>query len=178
MRRIKAKQPKPVKPETFFESKKKMTIAGATVLAVLIIIGVLLYIESTDNKIVIKNKTDLKLEYVKAFYVGPEEAYTEGINVTELTAGETESIPQETINLLGAEANLEVRFKFEGYDELFVDSGYFNDIFSGKTSINFIPTNDGKIKMTVKARNGIINSKGIICDDYYTINLAEGYIED
>ncbi len=178
MRRIKAKQPKSVKPETFFESKKKMTIAGVAVLAVLLIISVLIYIESTDNKIVIKNKTDLKVEYLKAYYVGPEEAYNEGINVTELTAGKTESIPQETINLLGAQANLEIRFKFEGYEELFVDAGYFDDVFSGKVAINFVPTSDGKIKMTVKARNGIVNSNRIVCDDYYTINLAEGYIED
>ena len=178
MRRNKAKQPKPVKPETFFESKKKMTIAGIAVIAALLIIGVLIYIESTDNKIVITNKTDLKIEYLKAYYIGPEERYTEGINVTDITPGKTESIPQETINLLGAEANLEILFKFEGYDELFVDSGYFNDIFSGKTTINFTPTKEGKIMMTVKAKNGIINSNMIVCDDFYTINLAEGYIED
>jgi hypothetical protein len=178
MRRIKAKQPKPVKPETFFESKKKMTIAGIAVIAVLFIIGVLIYMESSDNKIVIKNKSDLKLEYVKAFYVGPEEAYTEGINVTDLASGETVSLPQETVNLLGAEANLEIRFKFEGYDEMFVDAGYFDDVFSGKVAINFLPGNEGNINLTVKARNGIINSNRIVCDDYYTINLAEGYIED
>ena len=178
MRRIKAKQQKPDKPETFFESKKKMTIAGLAVIAAILIIGVFIYIENTDNKIVISNKTDLNIEYLKAYYVGPEEAYNEGINVTDLTAGKTESIPQETINLFGAEANLEIRFKFEGYEELFVDSGYFNDVFSGKTTINFIPGKDDKITMTVKAKNGIINSKAIVCDDYYTINLAEGYIED
>ncbi len=178
MRRIKAKQPKSVQPETFFESKRKMTIAGATVLAVLLIISVLIYMESTDNKIVIKNKSDLKLEYVKAFYVGPEEAYNEGINITELTPGNTVSLPQETIDLLGAEANLEIRFKFEGYDELFVDAGYFNDIFSGKTTINFIPTDEDKIQLTVKAKNGIITSNLINCDEEYTINLTEGFIED
>lgn len=178
MKRIRAKQPKPVKPETFFESKKKVTITGIVVLAALIIIGVLIYMESVDNKIVIKNKSDLKLEYLKAFYVGPEEAYNEGINITDLTPGNTVNLPQETINLLGAEANLEIRFKFEGYDELFVDAGYFNDIFSGKTTINFTPTDEGKIRMTVKASNGVFTSNRIICDDYYTINLAEGYIED
>ncbi len=178
MRRIKAKQPKPVKQETIFESKKKLTIAGVAVLAVLLIIGILIYMESTDNKIVIRNKSDLKLEYVKAFYVGPEEAYNEGINVTELTPGKTVSLPQETINLFGAEANLEIRFKFDGYEELFVDAGYFNDIFSGKTTINFTPSDEGKIKLTVKAKNGVFTSNQINCDEYYTINLAEGYIED
>lgn len=178
MKRIRVKQPKPVKPETFFESKKKITIAGFAVLAVLLIIGVLIYMESTDNKIVIKNKSDLKLEYVKAFYVGPEEAYNEGINATELTPGKTISFPQETMDLYGAQANLEVRFKFEGYDELFVDAGYFNDIFSGKTNINFTPTDDGKIKLTVKASNGVFTSNQIVCNEFFTVNLAEGYIED
>ncbi len=178
MRRIKAKQTKPVKPETFFESKKKMTIAGIAVIAVLLIIGVFIYIENNDNHIVIKNKTDLKIEYLKAYFVGPEEVLNEGIHITELTAGKTESIPQESIDLFGAEANLEIRFKFEGYEELFVDAGFFNDVFSGKTSIDFIPTKDGTIALTVKAKNGLITSNRIICDDFYTVNLAEGYIED
>lgn len=178
MRRIRVKQPKPVKPETFFESKKKMTIAGVAVLAVLLIISILIYMESTDNKIVIRNNSNLKLEYVKAFYVGPEEAYNEGIQATELMPGKTESFPQETMNFLGAEANLEVRFKFEGYEELFVDAGYFNDIFSGRATINFTHLEDGKIKLAVKAKNGVITSNMIVCDEDYTINLAEGYIED
>lgn len=178
MRKIRAKQEKAVKPEAFFESKNNIMITGAIVVVILLIIGVLLYIENTDSKIVINNKTDLKVEYLKAYYVGPEEAYTEEINITDLTAGKKESLPQETINLYGAEANLEIRFKIEGYDEMLVDAGYFNDVFSGKISINFVPVEDGKIKLTVKAKPGIFGSKRIVCDDYYTINLAEGYIED
>ncbi|MBP1755133.1 MAG: hypothetical protein H6Q59_1531 [Firmicutes bacterium] len=178
MRRIRVKAEKPVKPEEFFESKKKITIAAIAVAALLLIIAVLIYMENNDSKIVINNKTDLKLEYVKAYYVGPEDQYNEGINVTDLEAGKSVSLPQDPINLFMAEANLEIRFKFEGYDELFVDSGYFNDDFDGKVTIKFVPTKDGKIKLTVKAKGGVINTKGIICDDYFYVNLAEGYIED
>lgn len=178
MRRIRVKAEKPVKPEEFFESKKKVTILATVTIAVLLIIGVFIYIENTDSKIVIKNKTDLKLEYVKAYYVGPEEAYNEGINVTDLQAGKSISLPQDPINLFNAEANLEVRFKFEGSDELFVDAGIFNDSFNGKVSIDFVPTKDGKITLKVKARPGLLGSNKITCNDRFTVNLAEGMIED
>ncbi len=178
MRRIRVKAEKPAKPEEFFESKKKVTILSIVAVVVLLIIGVFIYIENTDSKIVIKNKTDLKLEYVKAYYVGPEEAYNEGINVTDIQAGKTLTLPQDPINLFNAEANLEVRFKFEGYDELFVDAGIFNDDFNGKVSIDFVPTEDGKITLKVKARPSILGSNKILCNERYTVNLSEGMIED
>ncbi|MDF2486532.1 MAG: hypothetical protein K0R46_2700, partial [Herbinix sp.] len=68
MRKIRAKHQKAVKPEAFFESKKNIMITGAILVVVMLIIGVFLYIENTDSKIVLKNKTDLTVEYVKAYY--------------------------------------------------------------------------------------------------------------
>ncbi len=178
MRKIRVKAKKTEKPQEFFESKRKLTITGIAVAVILVIIGVFIYIENTDNKMVVNNNTDLKLEYVKAFFVGPEEAYNEGVNITELGAGEKTVLPQEPINLFYAEANLEVRFKFEGYDELFVDAGYFNDNYSGKTSIDFAADKDGNITLKVKAKPGIFANPRIECNERFTVNLAEGYVED
>lgn len=178
MRKIRVKEKKVDKAEGFFESKKKMTIAGVSAAVVLIIIVVLLLVESTDEKIVVNNRTDLKLEYVKAYFVGPEDVYNDGINVTDLGAGEKEVIPQEPINLLNAEANLEVRFKFEGSEEMFVDAGYYNDNFAGKITIDFSKNKEGKVILKVKAKPGVLNSPNIIADDRFTVNLETGEIED
>lgn len=178
MRKIRVKAKKMEKSEEFFDSKKQLYRAGIVVAVILIIIGIFIYIENTDNKIVVNNNTDLKLEYVKAFFVGPEEAYNEGINITDLAVGEKQVLPQEPINLFYAEANLEVRFKFEGHDELFVDAGYFDDNFSGKITINFETDKDGRISLKVKAKPGIFNNPRIICDEHFIVNLEEGYVED
>ena len=46
--------------------------------------------------------------------------------VENIEADESHSSPG-SVDLLGREANLEVKFKYEGYDEIFTDAGYFND---------------------------------------------------
>ena len=67
----------------------------------------------------------------------------------------------EKMDLSYREANLEIRFKFEGYDELFVDAGYFNDEFKGKITISFTDTEDEKVILKVKASGGILPSPNI-----------------
>jgi hypothetical protein len=175
-RKVKPIDNSPKNIEGIFTKRVKIF---AVIIAVLVVIsGIIFYIEDTDNKIVVKNNTDLKLEYIEAYYVGPEMQYNDGIKETNLDAGKKISIVQEPINLLGAEANLEIRFKFENHEELFVDAGIFNDSFHGKVTIAFNKTKDGKVKLDVKAKSGVINSSGINCDDTFTINLDENLIED
>ena len=180
MRKIKRKiKPKNNKPQNIEGIlTKRVKIAAVIVAVFLIIAGIIFYIELSDNKIVIKNNTDIKLDYVKAYYIGPDIQYNDGIHETDIAAGKSISIDQEPIYLLGAEANLEIRFKFENHEELFVDAGIFNDNFEGKVSISFTSADDGKIKLNVKAKSGVVNSSGINCDDTFTINLSENLIED
>jgi len=176
IRKVKPIDNSPKNIEGIFTKRVKIF---AVIIAILVVIsGVIFYIEDNDSKIVIKNNTDLKLEYVKACYIGPDIQFNEGINETDIAAGKNLSIAQDQINLLGAEANLEIRFKFENHEELFVDAGIFNDTFNGKVTIAFNETKDNKVRLNVKAKAGVINSSGINCDDTFTINLDENLIED
>ncbi len=179
MRRIRAKAKQEEKVAVhFLDSKKKILIAGIIVAVLLIISGVIIYMENNDNKIVVKNGTDLKLESLVAYYRGPEEPLNEGITVTNLEAGKSISFPTDEIDLFNQEANLEIRFNFENHEPMLVDAGIFNDVFNGKVSINFVPTSDGKVEIRVKAKSGVITSSRINCDEVYTINLNEDLIED
>lgn len=179
MRRIRAKEKQEEKVAIhFLDSKKKILVAGIIVAILLIISGVIIYMENNDNKIVVKNGTDLKLESLVAYYRGPEDPFNEGITVTNLTAGQTISFPTEEINLFDQEANLEIRFNFEGHESMLIDAGIFNDVFNGKVSISFVPTSEGKVEIRVKAKSGIINSSRINCDEVYTLDLNEDFIEE
>lgn len=162
----------------FLDSKRKFVITGIIVAVLLIISGLFIYIENNDNKIVVKNGTDLKLESLVAYYRGPEDPINEGITVTDLEPGKSISFPTEEINLYSREANLEIKFNFENHEPMLVDAGIFDDVFSGKVSIDFVPTKDGKVEIRVKAKSGVINSSRINCDEVYTINLNEDFIED
>ncbi len=181
MRRIRAKK---VKPQQSAESVKdtlltpRVKIGALIALVVIIIAGIFIFMENTDSKIVITNKSDLKLEYLKAYYVGPEDKYNDGIDLKDIEAGKTLNIPVDPINLYKAQANLEIRFKFENHEEMLVDAGIFDDNFNGKVTINFTPSEENKIIMKVRARSGVINSNLINCDEVFTINLNANEIED
>lgn len=137
----------------------------------------LIAIENVPNCIVIKNNTNKKLEYVKAYFVDAEGQFTDTYQAEDLTGGSSEEIDLEKMDFSYREANLEIRFKFEGYDELFVDAGYFNEIFDGKITISFTEE-DGNILLHVKAAGGILPNPNLSCDEEYTVNLEEGYVDD
>ncbi|MBH1941498.1 hypothetical protein I5677_11395 [Mobilitalea sibirica] len=145
----------------------------------LLVIVILIIIESASGKIVVKNDTNLNLEYVKAYFVGVEGPISDEIINLELNSGDdfSEKLAEE-YKLLGMEANLEIRFKFENQDELFVDAGYFNDTFDGKINIDFTQDDDDSIKLKVKAKNGLLPSLLIQCNEVHKINLEEGIVEE
>ncbi len=179
MRRIRAKGKQEEKVAVhFLDSKKKILVAGVIIAVLLIISGVIIYMENNDSKFIVKNGTDLKLESLVAYYRGPEDPINDGISVTDLKAGESISFPTEEIDLFDQEANLEIRFNFENHEAMLVDAGIFNDVFNGKVTINFVPVSDNKVEIRVKAKSGVITSSRINCDEVYTINLSEDYIED
>ena len=95
-----------------------------------------------------------------------------------LNKGDSSQIPMKKIDLSYLQANLEVRFKFAGQDELFVDAGYFNEIFKGRIDIEFKEIDDNKILMKIKAKNGVLPSPNLLCNEEHVINLAEGYVEE
>jgi hypothetical protein len=151
------------------------SIAGIILLAIIALVA----IEGTPGRITVKNTSDVKLEYVHAYFRDSEDTFSEDImSFDNLEKGDKSELPLERINLLYTQANLEVRFKFEGYDEMFVDAGYFNDIFSGKIYISFENTDNDKVLLKIKASAGLLPSPHIICDEEHIINLAEGYIEE
>lgn len=161
------------------DGKNKILIGGIAIVALLIISTILIVIESSGGKITIKNNSNLKLEYVKAYYVYEEGIVEDGdvIYVENLEPNNIANDQINEINLTGLQANLEVRFKFEGHDELFVDAGYFNSKFTGNININYNQIDDETIAFKVKASNSLLPSEAIDCNEEYIINLLEGYVD-
>lgn len=149
------------------------TLAGIVFLVTIILIA----FENVPNRFVVRNNTEKNLEYIKAYFVDEEGPFTETIQFESLKKGDTAEIDLGKIDFSYLEANLELRFKFEGYDELFVDTGYFNEVFDGKITVTFTDKDD-KVLLHVKAMNGILPNPNINCDDEYVVNLEEGYVED
>ncbi|MDD4112230.1 MAG: hypothetical protein PHC56_04255 [Herbinix sp.] len=147
---------------------------------VLLLAVILILIEGRSSIISIRNDSDIKLEYVKAYFVNMEGPVLEEKMIFEnLESGDHTKLDLEKINLSYQEANLEIRFKFDGHDELFEDVGYFNEVFKGRINIDFKKTDeDGKLLLKVKAKNGVLPSPLTRCDEEHIINLTEGYVEE
>ena len=162
----------------FFDNKSNIIKTAVIGSALFIIIVILMLIESGEGMTEIKNDTDLKLEYVKAYFVNAEEAMDEDITFDAINAGASDKKTTGNHNLYGQNANLEVRFKFEGHEELFVDAGIFNDDFSGNITIDFEQLNQEDIQLNIKAKSGLFNSSLIDCNEEYTVKLSEGYVAE
>lgn len=156
-------------------NKKTLFIVISIVLILIVIISIIF--ESSGSKLTIKNKSNLKLEYIKYYFVYEDGPIMEPIIFESLESMNNIYDYAPKANLSGVEANLEIRFKFEGHEPMFVDAGYFNDYFKGNINILFEQINADNIGLKVKAANGIIPSNTITCNEYYTINLLEGYVE-
>lgn len=184
MRKIKKKVNKPIhkaneNENIFFDSKVNMIRIGIAAIVVVLLIAVFMFMESGDGQITIKNNSNLKLEYVQAYFVNAEGAMSEGIEFKNMASKQSESVLSGENNLLGQEANLEVKFKFENSEEIFVDAGYFNDNFKGDIKIEFKPTDDAEVvQLKVKAANGLLPSTLIDCNELFTVNLKDGYVEE
>jgi hypothetical protein len=164
------------KKANVFDSQRNRMILGGVIAAALLLMVILMFIENSQGKIVISNNSGTKIEYVQVYFVSAEGPLHEGFRADNLEAGKAQSFPIGENKLLGAEANLEVRFKFEGSDEVFVDAGYFNDTFHGNITVDFRPAEEpDTVNLHVKAANSLLKSKLIDCDDEFKINIAEGY---
>lgn len=158
--------------------KNKLMIWGISGAVFLLLMVIILIAEGNKGKLTIRNNTQLKLEYVKTYFVYSEGPVTEdNMTYEEILEGKYINDVVQEINLSGLEANLEVRFKFENYDEMFVDAGYFNDNFYGDIKIVFDQIDDDNIELKVKASNGILPSRTTKCDDEFNIYLSEGYVD-
>lgn len=145
----------------------------------LLVVVLLIVLEIRDSKITVRNDSDIKLEYVKAYFVDMEgRIFKEEMLFENIDKGDSSELLLDKINLLYREANLEIRFKLEGHDELFVDSGYFNDYFDGRISIDFKNADDNKLLLKIKASVGLVPTPNIRCDEEHFINLTEGYVEE
>lgn len=168
------------KQKTFFDTKEKIIKACVWAGVVLLLIFVLMSIESGDSKLIVKNNTDLKLDYVSTKYVKEEEEdgdITEAVKTGSIAAHKTYSKVVDPVNLMSLEATCNIEFKFEDHDVMFIDAGYFNENFSGKTKITFSKTEDpNKLKMTVKAGNGLLSSNRTQCDEVFTVDLGTGKV--
>jgi len=166
------------------EKQKKAPMKESTKILIYALIGiaflitaVLVIIENTPNRIVVKNNTGKNLEYVRAYFVGEDDQLTDTVEIKDIKSGDTAEIDLEKINLSYKNAVLEVRFKFEGYDELFTDAGYFNDVFDGKITISFNDS-DNDVLLKVKATTGLLSNPNIDCNEEYKVNLDEGYVAE
>ncbi len=160
------------------DNGKRNLLFGGIGVIILIILAIII-IENQSGRLKINNDTDLKLEYVKTYFVSSEESLQEPILFENVESDAKLVTPLEKMYLYGREANLEIRFKFENYeDEYVVDSGYFNDIFKGRINITFTKVEDGIVRLKVKAANGILPSKRIICDEVTDVYYKEGRLSE
>jgi len=171
-----SKKAKSKKAKTPMNKNTKILIYALACIVFLVTV-ILIALENVPNRFVVMNNTGKTLEYVKAYFVDEEGPFTETIQVESLKDGDKAEIDLGKIDFSYLEANLELRFKFEGYDELFVDTGYFNEVFDGKITVTFTGKDD-KVLLHVKAANGILPNPNINCNDEYVVNLEEGYVED
>jgi hypothetical protein len=168
-----------VNENIFFDSKANMLRIGIAAVVVVLLIAVFMFMESGDGQLTIKNNSNLKLEYVQAYFVNAEGPMSEGIEFKDMASKQSESVPSGENYLLGEEANLEVKFKFENYEEVFVDAGYFNDNLKGDINVEFKQTDNAEVvQIKVKAANGLLPSTLIDCDELFTVNLKDGYVEE
>lgn len=166
-----------VEKKKILDTRGKVFAAVAASVVVFVLIVVLMYMETGYGKVIIKNNSDLNLEYAKTSFVYTEGELAAGLEAKDIKAHKTFSAELEPIDLLGYNANYEIHFKFENHEEFLVDAGIFNDKFEGNIKVEFKKTSDPNlIKMKVKASNGILPSKAINCNEEYTINLSEGKV--
>lgn len=161
----------------FFDTKEKIIGVCAAGIVLLGIIIVLLFVESSYDKLVIKNNTDIDLENLSMSFVNEEDTLTTPIVTGEVKANSTFTKQLDDFKLIFSNANLELRFNFDGHDNLLTDVGTFIDNFNGKISVTFTKTDDPNvIGMKVKASNGIFQTNTIDCNEEFTINISEGKI--
>ncbi|MHB8128506.1 MAG: hypothetical protein ACYDEX_05875 [Mobilitalea sp.] len=176
MRRIIGK--KTHKSSSFLDTKQRIVGTVIVSAVIMIIITLLIIKESGDNQFVIKNNTDLKLEYMNAYFVDAEGPIEEGFKIGTIEPGKSLVNESGIFKLLSTESNFEMRFKFENYDEILVDAGYFNDTFDGNITADFQKSDDDNIILKVKAKNGLLPTNQIDCNEKFLINLSEGYVEE
>lgn len=176
MKKIKAnktEQKAPMNPNTKI---LLYVLAGIVALAVIIMI----FIEGSASQIIIRNNTGLRLKSVNTYFQDAEDKLYDELIFEDIEKGNMVKKDLDKMDFSYREATLRVGFEFEDQSEdvlMFVDAGYFNDEFNGKITIDFSETDDGSIRLKVKASGGILPTPNIICDEEYTFSLEEGEIE-
>jgi hypothetical protein len=162
-----------------FNTKAK--IITTCIIGAVVILGAIFLIiqENSYGRLIIKNNTDIDLEFVKTSFVGDEGTVDNGLQTGKIKAGTKLTSVLEPAYLEYTEANLEVAFKLAGYDEMFTDVGYFNQRFTGNINISFNKTKDPDIiTIKIKAANGLFQSSTVNCNEEYEIDLKKGIILD
>lgn len=164
---------------SFFNTKGK--IIGACVIGavLLIVIFALMAIEGNNRgKMVVKNSTDLKLEYIKTYFVDEDGTVSPEVILNGIEAKDKVVKAIEPVKLFYTDANLEVRFKFEGNpNEFLTDVGRFQDDFDGSIRISLSKTDDPNlVKLEIKAKSGLFTSRLINCDETAMVDLEKGFV--
>ncbi len=178
MKKIRNRNKETEQKEVLGNEKKIILFAVIGVLA--FILAVLMIIENQSGYIRVTNRTDIAVEELKAYFVYAEGRLEEEVyEYYDIQPGKQQTRELRAIDLLGLEANLEIRFIFEGYEHKYVvDAGLFNDYFDGKVAITFDQTEDGLISMKIKASSGFLSSQLITCDEEHIIDYQTGDISD
>lgn len=167
------------KETTTIPKKKVYTILGIAAVLIVVMIVIMLF-ENKKGSYKITNNSSYRLESITTCFVYDDDINgsqsTEVVDFGSLDRKKSISKPHDTIELYNLGATLEIRFKFEGMEELFVNAGYFYDNLHGDVKITF--EDDGEnIILKAKAKNGILKTASIDCDDVFTIHTSEGYVE-
>lgn len=158
--------------------QKKLYITIGVIGVLILLSFIWIIVENTGGGLfTFINKSDYKIEYMKATFVNDEWQLSDTMNFENVNPKAKDTLNFSDIDLNNTQANLQLKIKFEGYDEFVLDAGYFNDLFTGNIDINLKQTKQDQVDIYIKAKNGILSSKTTNCDEYYTIYVKEGYIE-
>jgi hypothetical protein len=158
--------------------QKKIYIAIGIVGVLIILSFIWIMIESTSGgKFTFTNKSDYKIEYMKATFVNDEWQLSDTMNFENVASKSKDTLDINDIDLNNTQASLQLKIKFEGYDEFVLDAGYFDDLFTGNINIILKQSKQDQVDIYIKAKNSLLSSKTTNCDEYYTIYVKEGYIE-
>ncbi len=126
----------------------------------------------------LENSTSYTIESFEATFVNDDWNVSDTLTFeNKLLSNTSDSLEFDKINLNNMAANLQLKIKFEGYPEIVLVAGYFDDLFTGNINIKLKEIEDGNVHIFIKAKNSIFSSTINGCKEDYIIYVKEGYTE-
>lgn len=155
---------------------KKIGIGVGILLVLLMIVWVIIENVSGGDYI-IGNKSSYNIDYIESTFIKDDWLVSDSLKFEniEKNSSNIEHFGEYELNHM--EASLELKIKFEGYNQVILVAGYFNQLLTGDIKLEFSDFDNEQVKIKIKSQNSIISGAVDGVNEEYIINLKEGYIE-